>query len=107
MSSTPPSRKKYTGRQDYKKTVTYVSVGIQETGTKYPSAGESGIDYKLACTPIQEAEKRQIMEKMSLGSQRILDGTKWEEHGIVPSFKATDKILERVARWTYRRTRGR
>ncbi len=107
MSSTPPSGKKYTGRRDYKKTVKYVSVDIQGMGTQCTHDGEPEIEYKMVCLPIQDAEKHQIMGRMSLGSQRILDGTKWSENGFVPTFKATDIILERVARGTYSKAHGR
>lgn len=107
MRSTPSPGKKYSERQDNKKTDRYVSAGIQETGTKYLHAGIPGIEYKLTCLPIRESEKCQIMRRMSPECQRILNGTKWSENGFIPSFKATDIILEKVARRTYSKARGR
>ncbi|MDE4907020.1 hypothetical protein L0665_00050 [Methanogenium marinum] len=107
MSSTPSSKKEYSGREDDKKTDKYTSGGVQETGIKYFHVGGLQTKYKLACLPIRESEKCQIQGRMSPESQRILAGTKWSESGFVPSFKDTDKILKDVARRTYGKTHGR
>ena len=107
MSSTPSSEKKHSGREDDKENDNYASVGVQDIGIKYFHGGGLQAKYKLVCLPIQESEKRQIMARMSPESQRILAGTKWSETGFVPSFKATDKILENAARRAFGKTHGR